>query len=363
MIQALKESVKSSSIPQQQMGDINKEKLPGPEFLVQKSGTKEGQIVMIREADGSITAHQWSSAAQQWVSVGTVVDAVGSSGRKQEYLGQDYDYVFDVDIKDGAPPLKLPYNLAQNPYEAATKFLQDNELPLTYLDSVANFITTNTQGATIGQTQEPQPAGSDPYGIESRYRPGDSSSASQPPPLSSAPPKILPQTTYLSIKQANLKTIQKKIEELNQKLIFNGNKDLSLNPSDLNTLQSLTAYLEHPPSEPSKPPTAAIKRGVELVVKVATTWPPVQRLPGLDLLRLLAAGTNALATYKTAQGGNIVDALERSGVFEDKERSNNVMLATRTFVNLFETPEGRTLLDAELDKVMSPPLKTKREPI
>jgi phospholipase A-2-activating protein len=41
--------------------------------------------------------------------VGEVVDAVGSS-RKQLYQGKEYDYVFDVDIKDGVPPLKLPYN-------------------------------------------------------------------------------------------------------------------------------------------------------------------------------------------------------------------------------------------------------------
>ena len=38
-----------------------------------------------------------------------VVDAVGS-GRKQLYEGKEYDYVFDVDVQDGVPPLKLPYN-------------------------------------------------------------------------------------------------------------------------------------------------------------------------------------------------------------------------------------------------------------
>ena len=37
------------------------------------------------------------------------MDAVGS-GRKQLYEGKEYDYVFDVDIKDGEPALKLPYN-------------------------------------------------------------------------------------------------------------------------------------------------------------------------------------------------------------------------------------------------------------
>jgi len=43
--------------------------------------------------------------------VGEVVDAIGNS-RKQLYNGREYDYVFDVDIGDGIPPLKLPYNVS-----------------------------------------------------------------------------------------------------------------------------------------------------------------------------------------------------------------------------------------------------------
>jgi len=54
---------------------------------------------------------QWDSANSTWQKVGDVVDAVGS-GRKQLYQGKEYDYVFDVDIQDGVPPLKLPYNVS-----------------------------------------------------------------------------------------------------------------------------------------------------------------------------------------------------------------------------------------------------------
>lgn len=185
------ELVRSSSIPQQQVGDINKEKLPGPEFLTAKSGTKEGQVQMIKESNGNVTAHQWSMSQQQWISVGTVVDAVGSTGKKVEYNGQSYDYVFDVDIEDGKPPLKLPYNLSENPYERATKFLGDNELPLSYLDNVANFITENTKGATLGQAS--QSGGPDPFGTESRYRPGETSQLQA---------RVLPQKEYLRISAA-----------------------------------------------------------------------------------------------------------------------------------------------------------------
>ena len=56
------------------------------------------------------TSNQWDSTSNQWQKVGEVVDAVGS-GRKQLHEGKEYDYVFDVDIQDGVPPLKLPYNV------------------------------------------------------------------------------------------------------------------------------------------------------------------------------------------------------------------------------------------------------------
>ena len=38
------------------------------------------------------------------------MDAIGDK-RKQLYQGKEYDYVFDVDIGEGVPALKLPYNL------------------------------------------------------------------------------------------------------------------------------------------------------------------------------------------------------------------------------------------------------------
>ena len=348
VIQAFKESMKASSIPQQQVGEINKSKLPGPEFLQQKSGTKEGQTVMIQEPDGNISAHQWSQGAQQWMMVGTVVDAAGSSGKKIDYLGKEYDYVFDVDIEDGKPALKLPYNVSQNPYEAATKFIQNNELPISYLDQVANFIITNTQGATLGQSSQPEPPGADPWGTSARYRPGESSSTGPVAPTTR--PKVLPQTAYLSIKTANLRTIRKKIEELNERLINEGSKDLSLNPSQLELLDQMIKPLEQTLST-STEPTHAVTAGIEVVLHIVTSWPPADRLPGLDLLRLLTAATAATASYSTSSGSDLISILETSGAFEDKDRANNIMLATRAFSNLFETAAGRNLADTRFSQI------------
>ena len=38
----------------------------------------------------------------------------------------------------------------ENPYSAAQRFLQNNELPLTYIDEVVKFIEKNTAGVNIG---------------------------------------------------------------------------------------------------------------------------------------------------------------------------------------------------------------------
>lgn len=37
------------------------------------------------------------------------------------FEGQQYDYVFDVDVEEGVPPLKLPVNKGDNPYDVADK--------------------------------------------------------------------------------------------------------------------------------------------------------------------------------------------------------------------------------------------------
>lgn len=103
---------------------------------------------MVRN-DGSVEAHQWSAATKSWTKIGDVVNAV-SQNQRQIHDGIEYDYVFSVDIEEGAPPLKLPYNVSQNPYEAAQKFLERNGLEMGYVDQVVKFIEQNTKGVQLG---------------------------------------------------------------------------------------------------------------------------------------------------------------------------------------------------------------------
>ncbi|KAI2463908.1 PFU-domain-containing protein [Annulohypoxylon bovei var. microspora] len=325
------ESVRSSSIPQQQVGGVNKEKLPGPDFLKNKSGTKEGQVQMIKEENGSVTAHQWSMGQQQWINVGTVVDAVGSSGRKVEHNGQSYDYVFDVAIEEGQPSLKLPYNLSENPYTRAQKFIDDNELSQNFLDQVAQFIISNTQGATIGQGSENE-GGPDPYGTESRYRPGDSSSTSGS--------KTLPHREYLDITAAKYDPIFKKILGISSALEAAGRKDYSLNPPARELLATVKQRLEA--NQP-----VADEASVSLVVMMCTRWDYPERLAPLDLLRCVATSSGA-AKFKSSDFGSLaqiavsaaLDGVPAGG----QPGEHHVMMAARTIANLFKSAEGRKLL-------------------
>ena len=56
--------------------------------------------------------------------------------------------MLDVDIAEGQPPLRLPYNISQDPWMAAQTFLTNNNLNTAFLDQVATFIMKNCKGAS-----------------------------------------------------------------------------------------------------------------------------------------------------------------------------------------------------------------------
>ena len=69
--------------------------------------------------------------------------------------------MFSIDIAEGKPPLKLPYNIADDPWMTAHTFLEKNQLDPQFLDEVANFIIKNSG---TGQHATPMDTSySDPY--------------------------------------------------------------------------------------------------------------------------------------------------------------------------------------------------------
>lgn len=144
------ELVQLSRISEQSLDNLKRTDLPSYDRL-STPGNEEGAVVMVKSPTGAIEAHQWSCG--EWVKIGDVVGSTGVSGDKKDYNGKSYDYIFDVDIEDGKPPLKLPYNVTDNPYAAAERFLASNDLPFTYNDEVVRFIQENTKGFNLEQQQ------------------------------------------------------------------------------------------------------------------------------------------------------------------------------------------------------------------
>ncbi|KAH3902411.1 related to Protein DOA1 [Saccharomycodes ludwigii] len=143
-LEKFRSSVENSAINSKTLG-IDETKL-SPYEVLQFPGKKEGQVVAVKTPTGAIEAHQYSSGV--WGKIG---DVVGSSGNesKVEFEGQTYDYVFDVDVEEGKPPLKLPCNANDNPYDVAEQFLAKYDLPASFKDQVVRFIIKNTGGVDL----------------------------------------------------------------------------------------------------------------------------------------------------------------------------------------------------------------------
>lgn len=152
-----------------ELGGVKVNDLPGPESLLQEGSN--GQTRIVRHPNGKVMCYQWEN--NQWNCVGDVMGAAGgtqqTSGKKL-YEGMEYDFVFDVDISDTDPPIKLPYNRDEDPWMAAQKFIHKNNLPQVYLEQVANFVIKNSNYSPPAQLQ---PTGYvDPFTGGSRYVPG-----------------------------------------------------------------------------------------------------------------------------------------------------------------------------------------------
>ncbi|KAF4517519.1 hypothetical protein B566_EDAN006521 [Ephemera danica] len=216
-----------------ELGGVKVTDLPGKEALY-APGTQEGQTKMVREGD-KVICYQWSSAKCQWDIVGEAVGAGPQATEgKTTFKGKEYDFVFSVDIEDGKPPLKLPYDKNEDPWVAAQKFIHDNDLSQMFLDTIANFIIKNSGGAQQG----PAAGGSqyvDPFTGGSRYVPGGASGSARSAPAAANPdpftggssytsaaakqtlrPALPVQSEYHLFEQANLDGITVKLQEFNK---------------------------------------------------------------------------------------------------------------------------------------------------
>ncbi|KAJ2002273.1 WD repeat protein Lub1 [Coemansia thaxteri] len=343
----------SFAVSKKTMGDIDTSKLPGPERLEQP-GSNDQQVIMIKNI-AAVEAYQWDKGTQTWTKVGDVVDAVGQA-QKQVYNGKEYDYVFDVDIQEGMPPLKLPYNAAENPYAAAQKFLELNGISLDHIDTVANFIIKNSGGAQLGETT--QSGYADPFTGSNRYVPGqssgDGSAGSADPftgssryvPSATAAGAYTPPSEFVINSQGNAAAIVKKLAEFNA-LVADADAQSGLSDAQLLAMNDL--------AQAGAAGLSAVSEGTySAILSAAMDWPVDKRFPALDLLRLTVAASPVPAVHASNNRGFVECVGDATGFFAlfgaahkapiTKADEINLMMGARSFANAFATAPGAELM-------------------
>lgn len=332
VISEYQESVAKSSIPAQ-IGDIKTEELPGPDAL-HIPGKKEGQTLMIRRKN-AIEAYQWSQLKGEWQKVGDVVGGESSGSKEKDAMfeGEKYDYVFDVNLSEGQPMLKLPYNLTEDPYMAAHKFLERNDLSPLFLDQVAAFIQQQTGSVTLGET------GStfvDPYTGASRYVMGNKlpteNGQSSPKPFAGSQCEkksdwiYFPEKEFIKFEQININGVIGKLEQFNDEV----GQEASVKNTDLQQIKFLLTNKSTSTQETRQ----TILRMLD--------WPSELLFPVLDVLRYVFLSSDLF--------GGLLSLKEPSELLQlffgiiDQDNVKNRFLVMRAICNLFQHSSGRKVI-------------------
>lgn len=313
------------------VGGVKVKDLPGTEAL-KVPGTKNGQTKIIREGDNGV-AYSWNAKEYQWDKIGEVVDGPGNSESRPLLNGQQYDYVFDVDIGDGEPTRKLPYNRGDNPYTVADQWLLHEDLPLTYRQQVVEFILQNTgQNAPVFDSSF-----SDPYTGGNAYVPQQQSSWMNGLSSGSVVPqshtlKHIPKKGMLLFDTAQYDGIMRKLDTFNSSLAADeGKRDLALNDEELTNFRATMSILK---DESHYHSSSLTDNNLTQLKKLLLSWPASLLFPAFDILRIALLhpqGANLFAQYAENGRDILKECLQRASEPPDA----NQLMGIRAAVNCF----------------------------
>lgn len=298
------------------LGDLRPDQVASSEVLL-RPGSRDNQTVVVREADSDqVSAYQWMAGEQRWNRLGHVV---GASNKQLHSDGRQYDFVFSVDVLEGAPPLKLPYNRGDDPWLTAQNFIHQHDLSQQYLEQVANFIiansgdklSTNGVGRNSGSSQHTdQPTNDLPH---------------------------FPQTGLLFFdKVGNMAGMTSKLLENSRAVSA---EDCRLPESQLSGLVELLAGSTDSP---------ALDAGRLEQLHQLLSWPADRLLPVLDLLRLAVRSESVCEQLCSADS---LSAGENAGLLSAVTRMLDCsgqqvgrMVALRLICNIMRSPSGLLLV-------------------
>ncbi|CDW56172.1 phospholipase A 2 activating protein [Trichuris trichiura] len=114
--------------------------------ILNRPGSRDGQTMLLRDSRRRLQAFSWSSEERRWNCVGPAIEKsiALKKTEKTVYEGKEYDCVFEIDVADDQPHLKLPYNFGDDPWTCAQQFITKHKLPPTYLEKVADFVVESS---------------------------------------------------------------------------------------------------------------------------------------------------------------------------------------------------------------------------
>lgn len=335
-----------------ELGGVKVNDLPGPESLLQE-GT-EGQTRLVRQPDGKILCYQWTKG--NWECVGDVMGASGgnqATSGKSLYEGKEYDFVFNVDIEDGAPPLKLPFNKTEDPWLAAQNFIHKNNLPQVYLEQVANFVITNANLTTL----PPMAQGfADPFTGEGRYVPSSNGSAgsatpaidvnfrerSDNPGINSDPftggdsyssgkralivKKHIPHTTFVTFDAYDASKILAKLKEFNSQL----EDGLKVSDGDL---EAVVALID----------CKSVDKAAVAKLETMLSWPEAKLFPVLDVVRLIVRNLEICTAFSPKYMETIMKSLTST--------PPNQLMSIRALSNILVHVWGKASAEAKINEI------------
>lgn len=367
---SFQDAVKKSK---KQIGGVDVTQLPPPEVLNTTVGKKDGEIKLVNK-DGTAEAWSWSAKDKKWEKFGDVTegDTVGVNNQLagKEYLdGQLYDYVFNIEL-DEAKTEKLGYNLGDNPYDVAQKFIYKNMLSVRHLDVIANFIMKNTP-----QTISNVKPYSDPFTGTSRYIPPANTPMNPPKPnpnqevaFSSYAKEQLakkketeerdkvkntPQfpKPFEIIHAANYPGIQKKLLEFNTTLLLDENTtSFALVDTEILGLEEIVKIV-------NEQATNAKAFSVEhfKILDKMMKWPPKYLFPVIDLMRCIILCESAAQFYNQLFTGNQKNILAEilTACFANTNDVILQMMGTRFLSNMFYQAPAKQIIVKGANMVFS----------
>jgi len=274
--------------------DVDRAKLPSWDDRAQTTGTSEGQVQMFNKGR-TVIAAQWSAASGAWIEVGEVT---GSSENAGTVDGVAYEHVFPIEIDkpdgSGVVTLQIGYNNGENPFVAATRFVDANypHVQRDHTQQIADYVTqrANATAPTLGMGGPAEGAAPVAYTGATPPPAGPTAAAAAAPRGPQG--RHYPFRGSLRFDGGSLDKCLGKITEFSAALAGDG---LALSDAEAASLAKTVETLGRTSYYHA---SAMSAREVDVVAgKMLAKWPADKAFPAVDVLRFVAlhpAGADAL---------------------------------------------------------------------